>query len=223
MRFNKLIGVTSLVLATFYGQVAFGSTVNGDIEGTLSYVTYSGDDGVLSSPGGTTWNSIPHLVDTLSLLDEFGIYTGVGITWSSTSYGAATDSSATNELQNSGTSGDGFDITGLQFGGTYDLAIYAMPGAGGCVTDASGANCDFWTTGGAYNLPGVEGQDYALFTGLVPFDLGGGVWGIRLSEFDGAVSGFQVAAPVPVPVPAAIWFFGSGLIGLIGLARRKRA
>lgn len=27
----------------------------------------------------------------------------------------------------------------------------------------------------------------------------------------------------PVPVPAAVWLFGSGLLGLIGIARRKRA
>lgn len=27
----------------------------------------------------------------------------------------------------------------------------------------------------------------------------------------------------PVPVPAAVWLFGSGLIGLIGVARRKQA
>jgi len=27
----------------------------------------------------------------------------------------------------------------------------------------------------------------------------------------------------PVPVPAAVWLFGSGLIGLVGLARRKKA
>jgi len=26
-----------------------------------------------------------------------------------------------------------------------------------------------------------------------------------------------------VPVPAAVWLFGSGLVGLLGLARRKRA
>jgi hypothetical protein len=26
-----------------------------------------------------------------------------------------------------------------------------------------------------------------------------------------------------VPVPAAFWLFGSGLIGLIGVARRKKA
>ena len=28
--------------------------------------------------------------------------------------------------------------------------------------------------------------------------------------------------PVPVPEPAAVWLFGSGLIGLIGIARRKK-
>jgi len=27
----------------------------------------------------------------------------------------------------------------------------------------------------------------------------------------------------PVPIPAAVWLFGSGLIGLIGIARRKKA
>ncbi|HIB83546.1 MAG TPA: VPLPA-CTERM sorting domain-containing protein, partial [Chromatiaceae bacterium] len=26
-----------------------------------------------------------------------------------------------------------------------------------------------------------------------------------------------------VPVPAAVWLFGSGLIGLVGMARRKTA
>jgi len=27
--------------------------------------------------------------------------------------------------------------------------------------------------------------------------------------------------PNPVPIPAAVWLFGSGLIGLVGIARRK--
>ncbi|GAO37551.1 hypothetical protein SCT_2983 [Sulfuricella sp. T08] len=31
------------------------------------------------------------------------------------------------------------------------------------------------------------------------------------------------AVPTPVPVPAALWLFGSGLLGLAGFARRKRA
>ena len=40
------------------------------------------------------------------------------------------------------------------------------------------------------------------------------------------ISGFELAAdlsPVVVPVPAAVWLFGSGLIGLVGVARRKKA
>jgi hypothetical protein len=29
-------------------------------------------------------------------------------------------------------------------------------------------------------------------------------------------------SPSTVPLPAAVWLFGSGLIGLIGIARRKK-
>ena len=37
-------------------------------------------------------------------------------------------------------------------------------------------------------------------------------------------SGGVLAVDVqPIPVPAAVWLFGSGLIGLVGIARRKKA
>lgn len=32
-----------------------------------------------------------------------------------------------------------------------------------------------------------------------------------------------IAAPSAVPVPAAVWLFGSGLVGLAGIARRRKA
>ena len=38
-----------------------------------------------------------------------------------------------------------------------------------------------------------------------------------------AVRDGDVAALVAVPVPAAVWLFGSGMLGLIGIARRKKA
>ena len=39
-------------------------------------------------------------------------------------------------------------------------------------------------------------------------------------RFAWAVHSGDVSA---IPVPAAVWLFGSGLIGLVGLARRKKA
>ena len=44
--------------------------------------------------------------------------------------------------------------------------------------------------------------------------------------FQIASSSFNVQAtftPTTVPIPTAVWLFGSGLIGLIGVARRKKA
>ena len=38
-----------------------------------------------------------------------------------------------------------------------------------------------------------------------------------------ASSGSESFVNNPVPVPAAVWLFGSGLLGLVGVARRKRA
>jgi len=48
---------------------------------------------------------------------------------------------------------------------------------------------------------------------------------------DGAFIGFSAnfnlagadLPPPAVPVPAAVWLFGSGLLGLVGVARRKKA
>ena len=38
-----------------------------------------------------------------------------------------------------------------------------------------------------------------------------------------AFGDFTFAAAQPVPIPAAVWLFGTGLIGLIGISRRKKA
>ncbi len=44
------------------------------------------------------------------------------------------------------------------------------------------------------------------------------------SPFPGQSPSFSgTIVPVPVPVPAAVWLFGSGLLGLVGVARRKKA
>ena len=46
---------------------------------------------------------------------------------------------------------------------------------------------------------------------------------ISTDAFDGADSiGIDNFTIDSVPLPAAVWLFGSGLLGLIGIARRKK-
>lgn len=59
------------------------------------------------------------------------------------------------------------------------------------------------------------------------FNFGGGFQGFShqsLSLSAWAVHSGDVGVAIPsVPVPAAVWLFGSGLLGLIGIAKRKKA
>jgi len=89
-----------------------------------------------------------------------------------------------------------------------------------------------------FSLASSDMDDY-LFTdpnvllsgnGVVPADLtalGGTVSiignsntrQIQNTEFGFSVTSFSVSA---VPVPASVWLFGSGLIGILSLVRRKK-
>ena len=63
----------------------------------------------------------------------------------------------------------------------------------------------------------LEGTGIASITG---FEDTGGDFALTLNQSGQAFS-FSSSASV-VPVPAAVWLFGSGLLGLVGIARRKR-
>ena len=71
----------------------------------------------------------------------------------------------------------------------------------------SGGSCTYTSTDGIAGNPanpdGVRG--YGMIDGAFP----------------GFNANFDFVAPVPVP--AAVWLFGSGLLGLVGVARRKKA
>ncbi|MFC1773566.1 hypothetical protein ACFL3A_09470 [Pseudomonadota bacterium] len=74
----------------------------------------------------------------------------------------------------------------------------------------------------------VTGGDAASLYGSGPAGVilsGTGFGGDFVSDFSnlstGPGTGIAVANVGTVPIPAALWLFGSGLLGLIGLARRR--
>ena len=93
---------------------------------------------------------------------------------------------------------------------------------------------------GAGDIPGVFGAlEYSKVTmtyrqqkadGSFNTPIIGG-WDLKKNAADAffgspaVLQGLILAGPTPaaVPVPAAIWLFGSGLLGLVGIARRKKA
>lgn len=72
-----------------------------------------------------------------------------------------------------------------------------------CGSGAPGSTCSAVDTDGD-GVPGTAMQT-APFPGQTP-------------AFSGTVAGVSA-----VPVPAAVWLFGSGLIGLVGVGRRKKS
>ena len=74
----------------------------------------------------------------------------------------------------------------------------------------------------------INFSDFSIGTDLLQFDSapgpqGAGSYTVQWQEFDGP-SNYEMEFVVSaVPVPAAVWLFGSGLIGLVGVARRKKA
>lgn len=83
----------------------------------------------------------------------------------------------------------------------------------------------FLTTRASTN--GAAGTGMAI----ADFDNTAGITGLQVFALDGVTPlefsyetvDFTLYNPTVVPVPAAVWLFGSGLLGLIGIARRKKA
>lgn len=138
-----------------------------------------------------------------------------------------------NAIDDSATS-DSFGGTLSPNGSTYYLgetngsvpSLSFYPFAGVYPIPAFGAE---WVTGGNLVMDvrgiSVSFADYlptgSGFLGVVE-DQGHTLNDLTLRSTSGAAYfGMDEASYVVTPIPAAVWLFGSGLLGLIGLARRK--
>lgn len=74
----------------------------------------------------------------------------------------------------------------------------------------------------ANNQLSNSGSNVAVFGDNI---LAGSYYAIVTGTTTGSIGGAYMMSistpPLPVPLPAAVWLLGSGLIGLVGVARRK--
>ena len=112
------------------------------------------------------------------------------------------------ETANTWVSFEVYDINDNLLGSDFELGFYTLP---------DGTNQSSFPEGIIeVNFSGLAA--YALFD--FNNDVTGGQRYI-IDNFEGIFGSTEDPPGNVVPVPAAVWLFGSGLIGLIGLARRK--
>lgn len=171
-------------------------------------------------------------VDPLSSTDIFDDTTNFNqFTWSPTSNGG-TFVHALGPVSSIPGEGIKQDISGLSIGTTYQVNFEqsiswsnnAGQGAGGYWDVGFGSEVrqsEFMANPGSGVAFGWQNQSL-LFTATAAtqtlrFQSVPAVSGDRLSI---GLDGVSISA---IPIPAAVWLFGSGIFGLIGMARRKKA
>jgi hypothetical protein len=123
-------------------------------------------------------------------------------------YEAATVNSAIDSLIGIGLTIDGYSY------GLADIGFAAGSSFSLCVGDSTKGECS--TTARERDFV-VEWNKNTLDPIQMAYSVAGqnNYWAAAPGDFDY----FNVTA---VPVPAAVWLFGSGLLGLVGIARRKK-
>jgi len=187
-----------------------------------------------AAPLGLTLNDFPDIVsafidvtynatsDTLNAngfaeeLDDDGSVPAEAIAGGSFSLTATIDASG---ALSAGSLSIGGTVASLGFNSgtllTGTLTAFGFPDAGGdpleFLFDVTGGDAAALYGGGS--IPG----------GIILSD--SGFPGSFDSNFDNLVDGVGsgVSDTGVVPLPAAVWLFGSGLLGLVGMARRKKA
>jgi hypothetical protein len=120
-----------------------------------------------------------------------------------------------------GNTGSDYTLVGITGSTTagLDMSGWTVTWAGIPAINMTGGAWGTGFTSGIANFSwsGVYGTAYTLdYTATVPVGDPSGFGGVKYSlHLEGIVN------EAVVPVPAAAWLFGSGLMGLVGVARRK--
>ena len=198
------VGVCGLV----WGQCASAVTIGGfTFEDNAFADSLDGSLGTFTTdPPGDTLESVLTDIDenTGAFSRDFGALVQLGFTDNSVVNGTGTDlvlfELGTGSVDRVGVS--------LEFGGTEVLYDFSSP------TGISGLNA------AEINLDdfGIA-ADASISSVIIRLDIESGQMTVPLLTEVGALNSATVN---PVPVPAAVWMFGTGVIGLVGIGRRRR-
>ena len=207
------------VAALFIGALAGSSAANAALVDRGGGLIYDTDLNI-------TWLADANYAMT-SGFDADGLMTwSAAMTWAGNlSYGGYTDWRLPTTLQpdatcstQSGGDSFGYNCTGSEMGHLFYNELGGVAGQDIATTHNTNYNLfqnvqsnDYWS-----------GTEYAPNTSIAwSFHFGGVQHALNKNDilYAWAVRPGDVAA---VPIPAAAWLFGSGLMGLLGVARRKK-
>ena len=217
---------SAMAISTYDAAASFSLTLTDvtDVGGTTvtsgwDVTAFGSGDVFLNDNGNASASGTISVIDpavSLSILD--------GITQTSTSSGTATNGfSWTDTLTDLDIAVDNFSGQDLTF--SFDFSVMADAMTTGDDASAS-ASVDMLDDLGFVDIQAFadaisagQGSSSAssALAGTIVFTL--------LDHESNLISGFvdSYGSASAVPVPAAVWLFGSGLLGLVGIARRKQA
>ena len=209
------MGATSTATATTLNFDAGATTCTYHGTCFVKSGSYFGMD--TNGSGAVTPNERTAIAQADGIILDTAQASGVDVDWSFFgNMGSHYSASATTVLSQSGNTAT-IDMSGWTV--TWN-GIPSIPMGSG----AWGSNAE----GTADITCGVDcgdGDSYTLdYTATVPMGDASGFGGVAYTlSLVGTISGGAITAASAVPVPAAVWLFGSGLVGLAGVARRRKA
>ena len=99
------------------------------------------------------------------------------------------------------------------YNGTITGGIFTADGTGTATSVCTG---DAQVCGGIVSGPITAGDLFSVATS-------GGSWTSSATQYNGLIAVDTTSTLSAIPVPAAAWLFGSALMGLVGMARRRKA
>jgi hypothetical protein len=222
------------------GSYPFNTTLNADtplVAGNVTDLGYTlsfGTDSLMTSWLGDGSMLASDVMWGITAVD--GVGTGSAYRALTTvTAGAASAGTTNSELGSFEVKFDGF-VNAHNALGTNAANLNGSSGSDSSNDPGANAATGFgvnWGGASSFNAAGAIGESMEFFflaqNGTLP---GGNITSARYGNTEGfatwtlnADSSFVYMAPdavSAVPVPAAVWLFGSGLLGLVGISRRKK-